>query len=100
MEPRHLVGQAVCGDDHRRWCVGRLVEECAPLRDQLTVAREQDRLRRIGWDVRRDLPTSVVLERPGHELSRYRGRTRWFARCFGTASADGRFVVHLISPAT
>ena len=71
MEPQRLVGQPVYTDDHRGRYVGRL-EEPAPLRDQLTVTGEHDCLGRIRRDVHRDLPTTVVVERLGDELSRYR----------------------------
>ena len=75
MEPQRLIGQPVYTDDHRGRYVGRL-EVTAPLRDQLTVTGEHDGLGRIRRDVHRDLPTTVVLERLGDELSRYRVGTR------------------------
>src|SRR6516165_4798503 len=69
MEPQRLIGQAVNADDHRGRYVGRL-EDSAPLRDQLTVTGEHDRLGRIWRDVHRDLPTTVVIDRLGDDLSR------------------------------
>src|SRR5215469_3537291 len=68
MEPQRLIGQAVNTDDHRGRYVGRL-EDSAPLRDQLTVTGEHDCLGRICRDVHRDLPTTVVIERLGDDLS-------------------------------
>ena len=69
MEPQRLIGQPVDTDDHRGRYVGRL-EELAPRRDQLAVAGEHDCLGRSRRDIRRDLPSTVVLERLGDELSR------------------------------
>src|SRR5436190_14157571 len=69
MEPQRLIGQAVNTDDHRGRYVGRL-EDSAPLRDQLTVTGEHDCLGWICRDVHRDLPTTVVIERLGDDLSR------------------------------
>src|SRR5580700_6700626 len=69
MEPQRLIGPAVNTDDHRGRYVGRL-EDSAPLRDQLTVTGEHDCLGRICRDVHGDLPATVVIERPGHDLSR------------------------------
>jgi hypothetical protein len=79
---KHLIGQPVYTDDHRGRYVGRL-KVPAPLRDQLTVTGEHDCLGRVYRDVHRDLSTTVVLERLGDELSRYRVSTRRFRRCFG-----------------
>ena len=47
---QRLVGEPVDADDHRGRYVGRL-EDLAPLRDQLTVAGEHDRLGRGRRDV-------------------------------------------------
>jgi hypothetical protein len=69
MEPQRLIGQAVNTDDHRGRYAGRL-EDATPLRDQLTVTGEHDRLGRICRDVYRDLPATVVVERLGDDLSR------------------------------
>ena len=55
-------------DDHRGRDVS-LLERSAPLRDQLTVTGEHHRLGRIPRHVHRDLPTTVVLERFGDQLS-------------------------------
>ena len=68
MEPQRLIVQPVCTDDHRGRYVGRL-EDSSPRRDQLAVTGEHDCLGRIRWDVHRDLPTTIVLERLGDELS-------------------------------
>ena len=87
MEPQRLVGRPVHADDHRRRYVGRL-EEPAPLRDQLTVTGEDDRLGRIRRDVHRDLPTTVVLERLGDQLSRHRVSARRFRRFCGSAVGE------------
>ena len=68
MEPQRLIGQPVYADNHRGQQVGRL-KHTAPLRDQLTVTGEHDRLGRLRWDVHPDLRATVVLECPGDELS-------------------------------
>src|SRR5215472_17477065 len=92
MEPFRLIGQAVYTDDHRGRYVGRL-EHSAPLRDQLTVTGEDDCLGRICRDVHRDLPTTVVIERFGDDLSRswlvVHGRIPILRRLTATATADG-----------
>jgi hypothetical protein len=67
--------------------------DSAPLRDQLTIAGKPDCLRKTRRDVHRDLPTTVVIERLGNELSRYRVGTCRFRRCLGTACANGRLVI-------
>jgi hypothetical protein len=46
------------------------VSQRAPLGDQLTVTGEHDCLGRICRDVHRDLPTTVVIECLGDDLSR------------------------------
>src|ERR1700747_2815423 len=69
MEPQRLIGRAVNTDEHRGRYVSRL-EDSAPLRDHLTVTGEHDCLGRICRDVHRDLPTTVVIERLGDDLSR------------------------------
>jgi hypothetical protein len=69
MEPSRLISQAMYTDNHRGRYVGRL-EDSAPLRDPLTVTREHNCLGRIWRDVHRYLPTTVVLERLGNNLSR------------------------------
>ena len=79
MEPQRLIGRPVHTDDHRGRDVGCL-EEPAPLRDQLTVTGEDDCLGRIRRDVHCDLPTTVVLERLGDELSRDRVGMHRFRR--------------------
>ena len=76
---------AVYTDDHRGRYVGRL-EDSAPLRDQLTVTGEHDRLGRIRRDVHRDLPATVVLERLGDELSLDGRHRRWPPCRFAAAS--------------
>src|ERR1700716_1228649 len=89
MEPQRLIDQPVCTDDYRGRDVGRL-EEPAPRRDQLTVTGEHDCLGRTRGDVHRDVPTTVVLERLGDELSCNRVGSRRLRRCFG----DGCLVIH------
>ena len=64
MESQHLIVQPVCTDDHDRRYVGCL-EVSSPRRDQLAVTGEHDCFGRIRWEIRRDLTTSVVLERLG-----------------------------------
>ena len=59
MEPKRLIGEPVCADDHRGGYVRRL-EDRAPLGDQLTVTSEHDCLGLVRREVRRDLPTTVV----------------------------------------
>jgi len=56
-------------DDHCGRYVG-LLKQPAPLRDSLTIAGEDDCFGRVGWNVHRDLPSTVVLERLGDQLSR------------------------------
>ena len=77
--PQRLIGRPVYTDDHRGRDVGCL-QEPAPLRDQLTVTGEHDCLGWIRRDVHCDLPTTVVLERLGDELSRYRVGMHRFRR--------------------
>ena len=75
VEPRRLVVEAVHTHDHR----GRHVERCevaAPLRDQLAVAGEHDRLGPTRRDVHRDLTATVVLERLGDARSPARRHRR------------------------
>jgi hypothetical protein len=62
MEPRHLIGQSMYADDHCGRYVG-LLEQPASLRDALTVTGEDDGFGRLRWNVHRDLPSAVVLER-------------------------------------
>ena len=69
MEPQRLIGQPVDTDDHRGRYVGRL-EDPPHCEIRLTVTGEHDCLGRIRRDVHRDLPTTVVLECLGDELSR------------------------------
>ena len=59
-------------DDHCGRCVG-LLEQPAPLRDSLTVTSEDDCFGRVRWNVHRDLPATVVLERPVTNAPRRRG---------------------------
>lgn len=83
-------------DDHRGRHAGRL-EEPAPLRDPLSVAREHDRPGRIWRDVHRNPPATVVAERLGDQFSRYRVGARRSGQCSGTA-ATGYVVVHRRTP--
>src|SRR5580704_17648790 len=46
MDTSHLVIESMSSDDHRRTEVGGL-KRSAPLRDQLPIAREHDRLDRV-----------------------------------------------------
>src|SRR5580693_2217839 len=75
MEPQRLIRRAMRADDHRGWHAGRL-KDTAPLRDQLAIAGEHDDLGRLRGHVRRDLPATVVLKRPGDELTR-NGHSRY-----------------------
>src|ERR1700733_3741498 len=59
-------------DDHCGRHVG-LHEQPAPLRDSLTVAGEDDCFDRVRWNVYRDLPSTIVLERLSDKLSCARG---------------------------
>jgi len=68
MEPKRLVGEPVCTDDHRGGYV-RYLEDSAPLLDQLTIAGEHDCLGLVRRDVHRDLPTTVVVDRLSDELT-------------------------------
>src|SRR5580693_6472570 len=56
-------------DDHCRRYVG-LLQQPAPLRDPLTITGEDDCFGWVWWNVHRDLPSTVVLERLGGNLSR------------------------------
>src|ERR1700722_20021025 len=56
-------------DDHCGRYVG-LLERPAPLRYSLAVACEDDCFGRVRWNVHRDLPSPVVLERLSDKLSR------------------------------
>src|SRR5580658_5944813 len=69
MEPQRLFGQPMYTDDHCGPCVC-IFEQPAPLRYSLTVTGEHDCLGRVRWNVNRDLPSTVVLERLGDKLSR------------------------------
>src|ERR1700733_5513798 len=69
MEPQRLIGQPMYTDDHCGRHVG-LLEQPAPLRDSLTVAGEDDGFGRVGWNIYRDLPSTVVFERLSDKLSR------------------------------
>ena len=71
VQPQRLVSQAVRTNDHRGRYVSGL-EDFGPLRDELTVTGEYDCFGRCRWEVRRDLPATVEIERLGDELSRYR----------------------------
>ena len=93
MEPRHLVRQAVDTDDQCGRYVGQL-EVPAPVRDRLTVTGEHDCLGRSRRNVRRDLPATVVIERPSHELSRDWVGTRRYWLWLGCTSADARLLFH------
>src|SRR4051812_10745702 len=93
MEPPCLIGRPVETNDHRGRYVGSL-EDPAPLRDQLTVRGEHDCVRNTRRDVHRDLPTTVVIERLGYEISRYRVGTHRFQLCVGVPYTDGRLVIH------
>ena len=82
MQPQRLIGRPMDTDDHCRGYVSCL-NGFAPLRDQLTVPSEYDRLGRSRRDIHRDLPTTVVLnESLGDELTRDRrqGRSSPFIR--------------------
>src|ERR1700691_5975124 len=69
MEPLRLFGQTMYTHDHCRPCVC-IFEQPAPLRDSLTVAGEDDCFGRVRWNVYRDLPSTVVLERLSDKLAR------------------------------
>jgi hypothetical protein len=69
MEPQRLIGEPMYTDDHCGRYVG-LLEQPAPLRDSLTVAGEDDCFGRVRWNVYRDLPSTVVLERLSDKPSR------------------------------
>src|SRR5258707_13778407 len=69
MEPQRLIRQAMYTDDHGGRYVGPL-KQPAPLRDLLTVAGEDDCFRRPRWNVYRDMPSTVELERLSDKLSR------------------------------
>ena len=69
MEPQRLIGQSMYTDDHCGRYAG-LLEQPAPLRDSLTVAGEDDCFGRLRWNVYRDLPSTVVLQRLSDKLSR------------------------------
>lgn len=71
MEPQFLIGLPMDTDDHSGRYVGFL-ELPAPLRDPLTVTGEDDRFGRIRWNIYRDLPSTVVLERLDDKPSRER----------------------------
>ncbi len=60
----------------------------------IAVSGEHDCLGRIRRDVNRDLPPTIVLERLGDELPRYRVSTRRSRRWFATARAGGCSVIH------
>ena len=83
----------VDADDRRRRDVRRL-DDRAPLRDQLTVAGEHDRLGHALREVRGDLPTTVVVERLGDERSRVASVCAdawWVTHCEWAAThSDGR----------
>src|SRR5436190_9098410 len=96
MKPQCLVGQAACTDNHRRRDVGRL-EVAAPLRDQLTVAGKHDCIGPIGRDVHRDLPTTVVFERLGDELSSYRLVIHGYTSMLKSRHSGGGFATHRAS---
>jgi len=69
MEPQRLIGSSMYTDDHGGRD-GGLLQQPAPLRDSLTVAGEDDCFGRVRWNVHRDLPSTVVLERFRDKLSR------------------------------
>src|SRR6202041_1100492 len=69
MESQRLSVQPMYTDDQCGRYVG-LFEQHAPLRDFLTVAGEDDCFGRVRWNVYRDLPSTVVLERLSDKLSR------------------------------
>src|SRR5580693_4861471 len=69
MEPQRLIGQPMYADDHCGRCAG-LLEQPAPLRDSLTVAGVDDCFGRVRWNVYRDLPSTVALERLSDKRSR------------------------------
>src|SRR5213078_4797813 len=69
MEPQRLIGQPMYTDDHCGRYVG-LLDQPAPLRDSLTVTGEDDCFGRVRWNLHRDLPSTVVLEHLGDQLSR------------------------------
>jgi hypothetical protein len=97
MEPRRFIGQPVYTDDHRGRYIGRL-EEATPPRNPMTVTGEHHYLGRIRRDVHRDLPTTVVVERLGDKLSRYRVGPRRSRRWFGNAVAAGCVVIRCRTP--
>src|ERR1700728_99392 len=68
MEPQRLIGQSMHTDDHGGRYVG-LLEQPAPLRDSQTVPGEDDCFGWVRWNVYRDLPSTIVLERLSDKLS-------------------------------
>src|SRR6516225_2825343 len=78
-QPQRLTGHAMCTDNHRDRHA-RSLEASSPLRDQLAITGEHDRLWRLRWNVRGYLPATVVLERLGDEPSgrgHFDGSPRW-----------------------
>ena len=82
MEPQRFISHAVRADDHDRWHV-RSLKSPAPLRDQLTVTGEDDRLRWLRRDVHRDLSAIIVGECLDENFARERVGSRRFRRYFG-----------------
>src|SRR5262245_18101232 len=68
MEPLRLIERAMCTDDHRGGQVGRF-EDPSPESDQPAVTAEDYGLGGTRRDIRRDLPSTVVVERLGDELA-------------------------------
>jgi hypothetical protein len=76
MQPQRLIGEPMDTDDHCRGYVSPL-NGFAPLRDQLTVPSEHDRLGRSRRNIHRDLPATVVSDESlGDELTRDRRQRR------------------------
>ena len=83
MQPKRFIGRPVNADDHRVGPSSRL-DIFTPLGDQLAVAGEHDCLGRLGWDVYRDAPPTVVTEGLGDQPS--------------PGCAAGRFRIHSQDP--
>jgi hypothetical protein len=68
VEPQRLVGRAVRANDQGRRQI-RSLKTPSPVRDHVAVTGEYNRRWRIGWDVHRDLPTIIIVERLGNNLA-------------------------------
>ena len=69
LQPQGLVGDAVNADNHRRRRILRF-KKPTPLRYQLTVTGEYDRLRWVVRNVHRHLSAIIVVERLGAKFAR------------------------------